>query len=1726
MKSFNFRLSFLLPIFLVLFSFNLYAVELVNEQFDSNIDGWTVSDNSKVYWTSNSVSNNDGSMFIDRKDWGKKLYSLGTNYANQTITVSINWCATNQWESNNDYLRVKVNGVTEHTDYDGGGCQSTSFDASADSTGNFEIEFSPRTNNDNEDAYIQGFTLSVIPPSCNTLRDSDNLTSANNTYTNSSNYNDSAWNVGPGSSGGSLSRAYYFTVDGKGTVDIDLTRIDNDQARFSVSKSACPTSLDNLTSTQLDFSAAGDFYVYIYYVDGGNSNIEHQLDVVFTPHVPPTITPATFEVYKGASIDTLIGTVLAPTATSFSINSGNIDDLFKIDDSGNIDVKSIIEDHNTTSSYILEINATNAYGSNTGNITINITDTYFNETEGEGNFTKRISFFTRGELVSVGNAFVVAPENDTSTADCSTYTNGDYIDPVRKNNKYRRYCHYNVDGVQGSAATTAELNIPEGSTIKWAGLYWQALTHHRDTPYNTMSIDIRRDGGTYQTASANDIHHKLSFSTNISPVGSSAGATSADIYSAFADVTKTFQDQNWADGNYTVRTTDVLEGQEGSFGVYGAWNLVVVYANEDKSYKSFTIFDGWKQVSGSNSNVPVPISGFYTPKSTPINAKLAVFAAEGDYNINGDKLSGYRKSNDEWHEFLNDNNPDKTNQTFSALVQTSGARDPSQTNNNGIDIQIFDIGTGTTANLLQTEQTSIDFKFTSSGDLYFPSMLAFATEVYVPTLCYDYGYSQYGRSFTSAYDPTAGPKIIGTVRTGVPIDVSIYIRNKEDSDIDMKNMTVDILKLDNTKLKYSSLDNDGASTGSVYVTLPNSLIKTHRPDSTLTLNPTTDPTSVSDIDIGSISSLDYFYVYYKLNPLTRNLDENLTIKVNYEMTFSAGGTDVTIPYDTLLDDKIDICTGSSVYSPARGIFNIVHNNYTTTNTAGYYYNLPTQVANREGNFKIISMNPDSLDERKVVSTPVAVEMIDIGVFHDTNASCQDMSNSISPRIWLNFNNSSIIDFNKTIIDNSQQYNGDYGFYSIVKENVAFRVSYNMVDEDGTLIKTTGSGPYVIENYAELNSTLNSYNNDLSGDCINSVTVGGSTYSDISSACAGAEVSISSAQLAICNECVYGLRTKVVCSRDNFAIRPEAFMIKIDDMNQTNHAEQVRVDDNVTGVTSTLSTTQTELAAGYDYNIEINATNHVDRTSTPGYTKTFGSSEVNDVFGFKWNAASNSNCNDELNVTTITNPTQMPSFLIVNGRIAIDRNISQVGEYALYMEDKTWTNVDSDINGDKIPDHHSGNNYFKQTVNSDCAVGSGTVDYSTSDTLNGCSISSTHSGSYSTPYNYQNYDIEFHPYKFNMNGITPSRGLNHVSIPFDTDTFIYMTDMDFNNAQDQNMSFHLNGAIRAVGYNDVDTTNFVDGCYAKKVTLTLNKTAPTGQTNHTYRFININKSNTDASHQNNPGSPSSVFNNITAPTILLLTNDFNKTQAGVTNTILNINLDRNSSTALNPERVTYTTYTSRCTTPGNCTMNADLINTYDTNGSKDLNQTVNPNSRINITYLYGRTHASRQRYENNTGAANIYYEAYCFGTTGIAPNTNDCNKTLLPQGINSKRTDDIRWFINDDHNATRDGFVGVVAEKDAIGYVTATGASVANPSQTTLTYDANGNGIDDESYPYKTTMENNASRWLIYNENNPTATRNNFSVEFDKASTGWSGEHNTTTTTKKIGNIRTNRRSNW
>ncbi len=338
-------------------------------------------------------------------------------------------------------------------------------------------------------------------------------------------------------------------------------------------------------------------------------------------------------------------------------------------------------------------------------------------------------------------------------------------------------------------------------------------------------------------------------------------------------------------------------------------------------------------------------------------------------------------------------------------------------------------------------------------------------------------------------------------------------------------------------------------------------------------------------------------------------------------------------------------------------------------------------------------------------------------------------------------------------------------------------------------------------------------------------------------------------------------------------------------------------------------------------------------------------------------------------------------------------------------------------------------------------------------------------------------------------ITPITNINHGN------NFTYLSnDLD-------NMAIKFDFNATAENSSNNITPNYTALCYAHDTNISLQYNSANISTQLAKLFYKELTSGVDA---NITATANNVANALPAS---IFTTDVN----GTAQIKLRVNFSRENNTTINPFIVNFN----------------DLNISDQTYAASGIITATDSSSAIdaNATMVYGRSHASRQRYEvpkDTPYPANIYYESYCFGTDiGGA----DCNKTLL-NGFspNYKKTDDVRWFINEVHNTALDGNVTTVVEKGGTNIladiVDATDNPTGNPSPSTLTYDAS------RGYPYKTTMENNASSWLIYNEGNPTATRNQFSVEFNIGGTNWSGAHETNTTTNNPATATTNRRTMW
>jgi len=1270
-------------------------------------------------------------------------------------------------------------------------------------------------------------------------------------------------------------------------------------------------------------------------------------------------------------------------------------------------------------------------------------------TDGERDFVLRHQENITGDVKVIGNT-VLCEKN--ANGQCVESKNGLSNDEVN---------------LQKAPVSSSVLTIPDGAIVVYSRIYWQGrikAQYKKDYKQWTKKqkglakvIKIKKgNSGAYKKLAANIVD----FSSTLIGNGmySHAYDVYANIYSASADASSVVT----GSGTYYVDTssfyTSVGETSKmtpyDGLGNYGAWTLVVVYKdNNSTTTRNISIFDGYKKVTASSGNVDISVSGFLTPKVNPVDSKTYVFAAEGDKYLKktGDvvKMSGIRKPT----------SPMATLGTFDSRIDVPAKRNPDLANNNGIDIQYYDVGTTPGArNIIKTSETGAKFRFTSNQDTYFPSLIVFSTQIYAPKLCYDYTYGQDGFYITA---PSIKPtEIEGKFSQNRPIDVKLYFKNIENSDIELNNLQVHIYDIDTSKVTYKR--------DSTAVTVPGGLQQDPISDTGRDVGDDHN----YDIPIGHLKSLQYFYTYYSLNHSSSEINTTIHAKLTYNYSVKIDGKPTNITGIGTSDiSDMSPCQGSSSYTPVAGRFNVVHKSqHNSALSSDYYFNLPTQVVKRyTDNYLVQSLDPDDLNTTKGAMGLVYLEMVDMSGFHYATATCTDHNattiNNNKILVLFDSNTTKFVPIGKTDLQTKQ-------FFERASKNAAFRLSYNpdSINKERLLLEKLSNGLYNIKNYNDIKDT----------QCDSTFIAANNGSMKVNDYCA--KNGMNEAELTQCYSCVYGSNIQNECSRDNFAIRPEAFSLQLKDQNQTTSSNFLNVD----GIGAN---NEIDLAAGYDYKLEINATNHQNNNPSKGYNAVFDDNQSNTAMRlqYKWVPRQNINnnaCNDTSNKIVANG--------FNDGHFDHNTSLSQVGEYKLSAVDKEWTEVDY-----KYITHHI-SPYFNTNSNTDCIENSANVASLTSTALNGCQISSSHKN-VDTGVIVTDKNVSFRPYAFDISGIQASVGLtDDVNA---SETYIYMADISKNS--DENMSFHLNGTISAVGADANPTTNFVNGCYAQTLQINTGKGNINLPTAYKYRLHILDANSTQLREEVKD------LNN-SQNGISLRSSDFVKNGQGSVNTVLNLNYDRKVNQAVNPELITFKTYKVQCSTPGNCAYAADLNLSNATEGKKDLN--------YNIKHYYGRAHALRQRYFGPEGDAFIYYEVYC----DVA---NDGNKSLLQDKFASKYSDDPRWFINTKHNTAQDGKVNSINQKGytaTSGNVRATTINTLTPTKAHLKYST----ATTHGYPYKTTMQIDTSNWLIYNKYNANATKNEFEVEFINSSGNWAGAHETDSTTKKNAAEKTNRRLMW
>jgi uncharacterized repeat protein (TIGR01451 family) len=315
-------------------------------------------------------------------------------------------------------------------------------------------------------------------------------------------------------------------------------------------------------------------------------------------------------------------------------------------------------------------------------------------------FSIRYTTNTNGNMTQIGNTIMT----------CSTCTS------INNNSTM-----INFDGDTDSStfnSSSADLTIPSGSTILWAGLYWGSVSANASIGQVLLKTP---SSFSYSAVNASQLDTGVN-------VGGQANA-----YGGFADVTSLVS--AGGSGTYWVGN---MQTTTGGGGVWGGWSLIVAYANNNELLNNITVFDGWQNVTNATGTT-MNVGGFLTPLSGPVISRIGLIGWDGD---DGSVLGGiytgdqFKVNGVSLYDNCNPSSNDFFNSSICNLGVPNNARYP--TNGNGypagmintlgVDVDLVQLASG----IIPNGATSATLQFTTNGEFFGAHAAAFVTNLYVP----------------------------------------------------------------------------------------------------------------------------------------------------------------------------------------------------------------------------------------------------------------------------------------------------------------------------------------------------------------------------------------------------------------------------------------------------------------------------------------------------------------------------------------------------------------------------------------------------------------------------------------------------------------------------------------------------------------------------------------------------------------------------------------------------------------------------------------------------------------------------------------------------------------------------------------------------------------------------------------------------------------------------------
>ncbi|MEQ3664313.1 Ig-like domain-containing protein, partial [Olleya sp.] len=351
-------------------------------------------------------------------------------------------------------------------------------------------------------------------------------------------------------------------------------------------------------------------------------------------------------------------------------------------------------------------------------------------------FTPRYSASINGDVKMVGNNML---SRTTTGSYNGEQDNHDFVDNV--------YVDIDSDASTFNSSSANLTNpYPNDSclVIDKVLLYWAAADKGIDVAgietenqpnWNYNNVKLMLPGQTtYTTINADEVIYR---GKNQNP------HLNNDPYVCVKDITNSVKNLGNPFGKYQVANVEAKTGflvshENTNTGTSGGWQVIMVYKSDKLKARNITLFDGYANVTSTQNNFDINISGFQTVPNGIVQSDIVIGALEGDRSLTGDRLQILNSSN----TFVDISAPLRdANNFFNSRITvgpSNGAnnftdRNPASTNTLGFDAAVFPLNNPGNS-LLTNNQTSTTLRLTSNQETYGLFVLGFSVEIYQPEL--------------------------------------------------------------------------------------------------------------------------------------------------------------------------------------------------------------------------------------------------------------------------------------------------------------------------------------------------------------------------------------------------------------------------------------------------------------------------------------------------------------------------------------------------------------------------------------------------------------------------------------------------------------------------------------------------------------------------------------------------------------------------------------------------------------------------------------------------------------------------------------------------------------------------------------------------------------------------------------------------------------------------------